>query len=78
MLLFDDPEKAITSKEKAADNKVDELNKIIDEATKDMNHQPSSTNIPQDTNTTFQGENYDFNACPHGEQPAPQETNIPS
>ncbi|KAL7591015.1 hypothetical protein Lser_V15G34603 [Lactuca serriola] len=35
MLLFDEPEKAITSEAKAADNKVDELKKIIVDAVKD-------------------------------------------
>ena len=55
MLLFDETEKVVTYEAKAAGNKVDELKKIIDEATKDMDNQPSTTNIPRDTVTSFQG-----------------------
>lgn len=40
MLLFDEPEKAINSEARAADNKIDSLKKIIDEAAKAMEIEP--------------------------------------
>ena len=53
MLLFDEPDKAITSEAKVANNIVDELKKIIDDAVKDMTQQPPTANVPQDTSTTL-------------------------
>ena len=46
MLLFDEPENDITLEEKAADNKVDELNKIIDDDAIDIHNQPSTAKVP--------------------------------
>ena len=40
MNLFDEPEKAISSESKAADNKKDDLKKIIDDAVKDLPNEP--------------------------------------
>ncbi|XP_052626769.1 uncharacterized protein LOC128133398 [Lactuca sativa] len=45
--LFDEPESAILSETKAADNEVDNLKKIIDEAAKVMESKPSSSGGPQ-------------------------------
>nr|KAJ0203047.1 hypothetical protein LSAT_V11C500252350 [Lactuca sativa] len=42
--LFDEPEKAIHSEATATDNKLDNLKKIIEEATKEMESKPPSTN----------------------------------
>ena len=55
MLLFDEPEKAISSESKAVDNKVDELKKIIDEAANDMHKEPPSANVLHDMDVTFLG-----------------------
>ncbi|XP_023745445.1 uncharacterized protein LOC111893610 [Lactuca sativa] len=60
--LFDEPEKAIHSEEKAADNKIDNLKTIIVEATKEMENdrfkptdgQPSTE--PPNNNSMFKGE----------------------
>ncbi|KAL7600488.1 uncharacterized protein LOC128134121 [Lactuca sativa] len=57
--LFDEPEKAIHSEATAADNKLDNLKKVVDEATKEMENEPpstkSSTGSPN-KDSTFQGE----------------------
>ena len=48
--LFEEPEKAISSESKAADNKEDELKKIIEDATKDMEYEhptPKDPKIPK-------------------------------
>ena len=66
MLLFNEPEKAISSESKAVENKENELKKLIDDVAKDLQQQPLSVNIPQTTNTTFKGENSDSNASPQG------------
>ena len=56
MLLFDEPENAISSESKAADNKVNELKKIIKDDANDMHKEPPSANDPHETKATFQGE----------------------
>mgnify|MGYP001546459011 CR=1 FL=1 len=47
MLLFDEPENAILSKAKPADNKVDNLNETINEAAKAMEREPQDPSEPQ-------------------------------
>nr|KAJ0227036.1 hypothetical protein LSAT_V11C100049630 [Lactuca sativa] len=57
--LFDEPEKAINSEATAADNKVDNLKKVIDEATKTMESEPptpTSSTSSSNKDSTFQGE----------------------
>ena len=60
--LFDEPEKAISSDSKAANNKIDELKKIIDDAAKKIeqeNPTPKDHESPSqslDANATLQGE----------------------
>ena len=62
MNLFDEPEKAISSESKASEYKEDELKKIIDDATKDMEHEhptPKDLEVPSQpigANATMQGE----------------------
>ena len=43
MRLFDEPEKATNSEANAADNKIDNLKKVIDEAAKEMESKPSKS-----------------------------------
>ena len=47
MLLFDEPENSILSEAKAADNKVENLKKIIDEAAKAIESEPQGWSEPQ-------------------------------
>ena len=52
MLLFEEPEKAISSEYKATENKEDELEKIIDDVMKDMENKPPSSNEPPSSRET--------------------------
>ena len=62
MLLFDEPEKAISLEAKATDNKINSLKKIIDEAAKAIESEPTTsndhptTNDPPKESSVFQGE----------------------
>ena len=81
ILLFDEPEKANLSKVKAADNKVDNLKKIINEDAKAMESEPQGPNEPQgpskppNDRTTFEGESSSTPKRPdfpfQGENPSP-------
>ena len=55
MLLFDEPTKYISSESKAANNKEDELKKIVDDAAKDLIRKPQSPKESQPVSTPIQG-----------------------
>lgn len=56
MLLFDEPAKSISSESEAEDKKEEELKKIIDEAAKDLEHEPQSLKAQLVANTPLQGD----------------------
>ena len=84
MRLFDEPEKVIHSEAKAADNKIDHLKKIIEDAAKDMAKDPSKqandqpSNEPPNNSAVFEGESSFVSHTTEQENPNPTKQENPT
>ena len=73
MELFDEPEKATLSEAGAADNKVDHMKQVVEDAARRMNEGESSSDEPPSHNTSVEGEDQ-----PSSTQPTSQVEGEPS